>query len=92
MSVRPITYFYGNMFGKKVISEVLIVVIFDDRQSKTWRDDCPSTLENLWTKLYGAPTEMKSHWQRFFQGAIIYFLVLNFCIFFLWLSTIKSKG
>lgn len=30
MSVRPITYFYGNMFGKKVISEVLIVVIFEE--------------------------------------------------------------
>ena len=65
MSVRPITYFYGNMFAKKVISEVLIVVIFEDRQSKTWRNDCQSTLENLWKKLYDAPSETKSHWQRF---------------------------
>ena len=65
MSVRPITYFYGNMFRKKVTSEVLLVVIFEDSQSKTWRNDCQSTLENLWTKLYDAPTEMKSHWQRF---------------------------
>lgn len=51
MSVRPITYFYGNMFRKKVTSEVLLVVIFEDSQSKTWWNDCQSTLENLWTKL-----------------------------------------
>lgn len=80
------------MFGKKVISEVKIVVIFEGGQSKvkravlwaaeTWRDDCQST----W-KIYGQNSMMLLlKWNlvaRAFAGCYhLIFLIIEFLYFF----------
>ena len=84
--------FLQKYFRKKVISEVKIVVIFEGGQSKvkravlcaaeTWRDDCQSTLENLWTKFHDAPTEMKLVGRAFAGCYHLIFLIIEFLYFF----------
>ena len=83
MSVRPITYFYGNMFGTE--------------RSDFWSINCShfrgQPVEDMagWLSIYLGKSMDKTLWCSYWneislaeilQGAIIFFLALNSCMFF----------